>query len=971
MSQKPLSPVVATASGTMSRAHQESPTPGPAGSISYKEIDPEKLKPFIGPLTKQQPPPTKPLPHPPVARMRRFDVDHKIQAKTEEAIGPVPTTASKRLTETESPSKQSVNDKTLTTDSTDSSIETKIGQTSVKDKRTLLRKKVSTLFGEENCATPTSRAVDTEDNVASVSTYRPISMNSLDADDNSFSDIFDDVFNAARDSASESQRSAGPSCSSARPSLSLSVLSEGTVVAEMAPRASVPVRHALQSAARNEVAERLAARLGMTDSASRVAILEALAEVSPIAPPPLSGHPAIRGDLPLQARLGMITDSVHGVGLVANEGRTVHGENIAAMSGLHVPPLNVGRQRPTQVAVSTRHASRSTVVTVEPTTGYTTRSLVAVPDMTKGQDDVDLCPAFDRSVDVTWYRYAKDAGRGVRESSLPFLPAQFDALSTVFMVKYSRGRESKTTAYDHLRRFAYFELNGPIRFKIMEKLLEDHLPGKPVLLNHSRQAAPAWSEDAFATLWEIFEPLQNVLWACPRLRADVMTALFMLQPFHVIFSPFVKPITQPLPTKWLFKYLYFMQDVRVELDMTKLGFGQVWQATGLSTRLWEIGNLVHVFVEEMLKRDPRTNPMGQLTIHCRRFFGYRQGDNPHRGDVNFYKVPAGEHDEQKPGNHPEGQPWNYGRKSPSLPPSANNPYSGHRRHHAGGPDRVPFLHEGHLTVAKPFHQLTGRVCSVRMVGMSEKWSMDFLSFWPKSEYDEISKDNLGLHIDRYTPSRHSYAAPGHAIFLDYGVRAGVHRYPPLPDSEPMVCTVYDDENDVFLEVGSGNILTVKEDGVEIIARSKNAPIPRADLPFRGGSPISLDGITVPPSRIPGPVGAAMSPTMQAMRKGTPRKASQLLGVEFYDESVVAPGASPTLQGDEEDEFVTPTASRVSSAVTHASRHQLSAGVDADNGQPSQSSSDHRRSSSTSSSEAVSSNNSYIGKMSGDRREPSN
>ncbi|KAJ4418056.1 hypothetical protein N0V82_005810 [Gnomoniopsis sp. IMI 355080] len=967
----------------MGHVPKDSPTPGPAGTISYKEIDPEKLKPFIGPLTKQQPPPNKPLPHPPVARTRRFNVADDGQAKANDATGSVLKNDFRALPEAPPPSEQSVQSlkgKTSTADGPEGNIETKVGHTSVRDKRYLLRQKVSNLFGEGNSASPASRTADADQTVDSISTYRPISMNSLDAGDNSFSDIFDDVFNAARDSASDSQRSTGPSLTSARPSMS--VLSEEFVPAETAPRASSSARNAIQPVSRAEVAERLANRLGITDSASRKAILEALAEVSPMAPPPLTDHPAIRGDLSLQARLGLINDSTHEVDLAGSRGRTTHGDktvglktvhavNPAVMAGLHILPLNVSRQRPTQVAISTRHASRSTVATVQPLTGFTTRSLVAARALNNGQDDNDPFPALDRSVDMTWYRYAKDAGRGVRESSLPHLASHFDALSTVFMVKYSRGRESKATTYDQWRRFAYFELDGAIRFNIMEKLLEDFLPGKPVLLNHSRQAAPAWAEDDFATLWKILGPLQNVVWACPRLRADVMTAVFMLQPFHVIFSPFVKPVTQPLPTKWLFKYLYFMQDVRVELDMTKLGFGHVWQATGLSTRLWEIGNLVHVFVDEMLKRDPRTNPMGQLTIHCRRFFGYRQGENPHRGDINFYEAPAGEDDEQKPGTHPAGQPWNYGRKAPSLPPSGNNPYSGHRRHHANGPERVPFLHEGHLSVANPFHKLTGRVCSVRMVGMSEKWSMEFLNFWPKSEHDKVPKENLGLHIDRYTPSRHTYAAPGHAIFLDYGIHAGIHRFPPLPDSEPRVCTVYDEANDLFLEVGSGNILTVKEDGVEIIARSHNPPMPRSDLPFRRSSPISPEGDNILRSRIPGPVSANTSPTMQAMRKGTPKKALQLLGLEVGDDSMVTPSASRTLSKEEDDDLVTPTASRVSSAVAHAPRRLTSTEVDADDCQRSQLVSNRRRSSSANASKDVSTKKPYLGPISGDDRKPSN
>ncbi|CAN8100823.1 unnamed protein product [Discula destructiva] len=910
------------------------PLPGPARYISYKAVDPEKLKPYSGPVLPQQPPPTKPPPPPPAFHLRRPNiVGGGLETESKEVNRTVLPTLPKSNSDIMTSAKHSTPSvKSKASTACHDSLDSMNGQKSVKRLRTALRQKVSTLFGDDVSTPSVPCTTEADHDSMSVSIYRPISMHSLDPESNSFSDIFDDVFNATRDSESDLHRSSAPPFVSARPSKSVS--SKEVIAHETAPRKRGLSRVTTAATSRDEVAHRLAARLGVTDSASRAAICAALDEVAKIAPP-LTGHPAIRGDLPLQARLGMIEDPSNNAALRESRGHAAPLPTHAA--ALRLPPLYVGRQRPTQVAVSTRSASRSIASVIEPSTGYTTRTLVAAPDVTRTQGDVDFTPTFDRSVDLTWYRYANRPEHGVRESRLPHLAKMFDAHSTVFMVKHSRGRESMSTKYDHLRRFPYHELDGSIRFKIMEKLLEDYLPGKPVLLNHARQASPAWPEDAFASLWEVLGPLQNVLTACPRLRADVMTALLMTQPFHVIFSPYVKPNTQPLPTKWLLKYVHFMQDVRVELDMTKLGFGHTWQATGLSTRLWDIGNLVHTFVAEVLRRDPRANPMAHLTIHCRRFFGYRQGENPHHGDVAFYKSPVGKNDEQKPSAQPAGRPWNHGHKSASFPPSANNPYSGHRRHHGGGPEQVPFLHEGHMSVADPFHKLTGRVWSVRVVGMSEKWTMKFHNFWPKLEFDAVSKESLGLHIDRYTPSRHSYAAPGHAIFLDYGIRAGLHRFPPLPDSEPMVCAAYDAENDVFLEVGSGNILTVKENGVEVIARSENPPIPRRDLPYRGGSPVSLDGLTtaVAVSRIPGPVGRRLSPTMQAMRKGTPKKALQLLGFEEEsgdddddDDSVVLRSDSPTLSVDPDVDFLTPTASRVPSAdADHTPRPRTSAGVD--------------------------------------------
>ncbi|PSR88796.1 hypothetical protein BD289DRAFT_431636 [Coniella lustricola] len=256
-----------------------------------------------------------------------------------------------------------------------------------------------------------------------------------------------------------------------------------------------------------------------------------------------------------------------------------------------------------------------------------------------------------------------------------------------------------------------------------------------------------------------------------------------------------------------------------------------------------------------------------------------------------------------------GQPRAFGCKTASLPPSANNPRSGHRRHHAYARDRVPFVREAHMSVADGFGKLVGRVWIVRMVGFSEKWTFEaHQKFWPKGEFDALSNEQKAFHVDRYTPSRHTEVAPGHALYLDYGIRAGIHRYPPLPDSEPMVCTGYDATNDLFIEIGSGNILTALEGSVEMISRAHNPPILRSDLPVPGGPPVPLDSLRVRPSKIPRPMAGVDSLSMQAMRHGTPIKALRLLGVPYNGQlssMPLTPAGEPTKEGS----VLTPTKTR--------------------------------------------------------------
>lgn len=1010
--------------------------------MSQTEVDLKKLEPFIGPLTPQQPPPNKPLPIPPLptstATTARLPCKNNLPLDADMADNkkgtmentnafslPPPSQDPLELT---TPAKQrllSVGSKGKSSIDTDEDREYGVERKSSKAARHGLRTKVSKLFGEE----PASRDADNSKTPAPLLAYRPISLDSHESEGFSLSGIFDDVYNATRNSAAGSDKSGRPSINayamsansalsreglgfpptrglydsvsasfaSGHPSVSgssqfsvvapnnagrpsMSALSREAVddfstaglqdpfrTSSEFSRPSAPSRasqaskitpndfnsgHAstsnssqeilddrrpsqfhqdhtstMPAPSRDELAASLAARLGLPDEASRKAILDAFAT---IAPPPLTEHPNIRGDLSLQGRVGMIDyDSTN------NAACTIHLPKgtlarLAARnqsSELHVPPLNVGRQRsaqmepgqrPTQVALSTRSASRSTPAVVDPLTGFVTRSLATVPDVTDGRDpetDVDPSPAFDRTVDFVWHRYSMKTSETHRVGLLPYVDNCFYHVTSYFTAKCARGQA--TDKYDQLRgRFPYFKLNPSIRFKVMVKLLEDYLPGKPILLNRKDEAAPAWPDDEFANLWDVLGPLQNYLVACPRLRADVMVAVFMTQPFHVIFGPFVKAETSPLPTKWLFKYLCFMQDVRVELDLTKLGFGADWEASAMSTKLWATGNLVYVFVEEMLRRDEQRNPLGQLTIHCRRYFGYRQGKNPFDGNKEVYKYPLihGE-DEGKASSYTEGQPWNFGRKSTSLPPSANNPFSGHRRHHTYNPTRVPYVHESHMSIADPFTKLTGRVWAVRMCGLSEKWVRNnHAKFWPKVEFDAIG--DHGIHLDRHQPSKHTYAAPGHAVYFDYGIRSGVHRFPPLPDSEPMVCTLYDQHNDYFTELGSGNILTVFENGVEVIARVKNPPMPRSDFAVPGGPAIPLDGLSgMAPSRIPGPVGGMNSPVMRAMRRGTPKKTLQLLGLRSRGGSTAkaTPNDSPTEEDFGDDDLVTPTRPQVGTA----------------------------------------------------------
>lgn len=616
-----------------------------------------------------------------------------------------------------------------------------------------LRKKISKFFSGDHPA----RSAD----ATTTTTYQPLSLTtSQDTERLSLSDIFDDVYNAARSSLKPSKGSLHSGRSSYQKSDRVSISAQS---GDFLPPVQ-PENH------------------GTLDAKGAITTpLTASCKVEP----PLIDHPVIQGNLDIQKTLGL---------QINHNSAAIHSPS-APVLPLGVPPLSVSRYSSAQTDTDASSCFSRPVLSV---TGAASKARLVKEEsqatiVADTHQDIDSSPAFDRTVDLTWYRTARE-DRGTIICSIPRPSGRFEHALALFVAQYAKGRSFKK--YDRKKRFPYFDLPSEIRFEVVRHLVADTDTGKPILLNTKRQASPAWPTDAFVSLSSVLKPLQATMWACPRLRAEVMVVLLLTRKFHVIFGPCVREYTQPLPTTWLFRYLHLMQDVSLEIDMTKLGFGHNWEATAMEPSMKNIGRLIRRFTAEMLTRDS-ANSMGSLTIHCRRYFGYRQGPNTVRGRQGAYKDPFMVREEDVPRSvasdedgsvRNNSQPHNYNRRAPSLPPSAAEPYSGHLRHHADLPGRVPYVTEDQFSLVSPLRALTGRVDSVRMVGFSEQWTYaTHLGVWPETERNAVSDAVKHYHIDRQTPSRHSYAAPGHAVFLDYGIDHGVHRYPPLPDSEPMVC----------------------------------------------------------------------------------------------------------------------------------------------------------------------------------------
>ncbi|KAL2117617.1 hypothetical protein VTJ04DRAFT_7277 [Mycothermus thermophilus] len=114
-----------------------------------------------------------------------------------------------------------------------------------------------------------------------------------------------------------------------------------------------------------------------------------------------------------------------------------------------------------------------------------------------------------------------------------------------------------------------------------------------------------WFENLERALSSI-QPYTSVCWG---MRADILTAFFLLRNFHVVFSPFVGRESQPAATKYLDRYGPLMASVTIEVDMTKLCGGARPEAARFDPRpiLFRMRKLVEGFVDvQFAHRGPRT-----------------------------------------------------------------------------------------------------------------------------------------------------------------------------------------------------------------------------------------------------------------------------------------------------------------------------------------------------------------------------
>ncbi|RDW73326.1 hypothetical protein BP6252_07233 [Coleophoma cylindrospora] len=175
----------------------------------------------------------------------------------------------------------------------------------------------------------------------------------------------------------------------------------------------------------------------------------------------------------------------------------------------------------------------------------------------------------------------------------------------------------------------------------------------------------------FANPWVVLQEVMGGLGSSRALRQDLMTYFWSHFSFHVTINHFNGPYFCPLSEIWLKRYLFQVQHLTVEVDLTKFDCSNFLAAPVSQFRTQKIRNSMAKLVAGLISRQGSCE-IAELNLMCRRYKGIRPSDH---------------------------------EKSP-----------GHQS------DDVPYCPEEYMSVCDDFEMLEGLVKKCRMSGFSRTYT---------------------------------------------------------------------------------------------------------------------------------------------------------------------------------------------------------------------------------------------------------
>lgn len=229
---------------------------------------------------------------------------------------------------------------------------------------------------------------------------------------------------------------------------------------------------------------------------------------------------------------------------------------------------------------------------------------------------------WDRTVDVVYHQYPRGASR-------PNRSLNFDRSLGLFMGEH--GRKQVCAAR------GYFALPSALRFRIWQYVMEADPDDRPVALTIARWNRDAWRQGEFLNLRQAMKGLQSSFEVSFQFRADALVSFLMTKRFHITYSPCIRPLLNPIATKWADKYSPYMQDIAPEVVLTEYRFGMNPSAHLLAPATTKLEDLIGRFVQAQLKKRS-ISTLRSFVILCRRFYGRRRArSRPHSTEVSAGK----------------------------------------------------------------------------------------------------------------------------------------------------------------------------------------------------------------------------------------------------------------------------------------------------------------------------------------------
>lgn len=149
--------------------------------------------------------------------------------------------------------------------------------------------------------------------------------------------------------------------------------------------------------------------------------------------------------------------------------------------------------------------------------------------------------------------------------------------------------------------FFYMEAPAEVRAKICNYCL----PWEPrrITLSPYFVLKGVFSEVYHASPWDVLENVLGGLHAFRALRLDLMAYFWTHYRFHVTLDPFSGPVFSPLTHKWLPRYLGIIQDLSIELDLTKFGGSSLRHSESYGYDCRKIDNKLASFIRHISRRE--------------------------------------------------------------------------------------------------------------------------------------------------------------------------------------------------------------------------------------------------------------------------------------------------------------------------------------------------------------------------------